>query len=923
VAEQTGPFVGRAEPQAAFESALAGAARGQGRVVLVSGEAGIGKTRLCDQVGGAHRDGGGQLVVGRAVLDEAAIAFSAVADALRGARRSAPRLWEAAAARGDVLDGVVPELAASRAGPRPAPPDRPVVFEALLDAVDESTPADRATLWVLDDVHWADDATWQFVRYAARRVGDMSLVLAVTYRDEEIGPASSRWTDLVQLRRDRRVVPLALDRLGAGDAHRVVAALAPGLAAEQAAWVVERSAGTPLLIEELARLAGRPGDLPAIPDVVRATVLERTARLSPAGRELLELAAVAGLAVDGRLLEALRPGAPVGELFEVGLLRRDGSGYRFSHPLLWEAAQAEVAPARHRPLHEELATALSADGDGAVEQVAGHLRRAGRPEAALDVLAGSAAAARRGGDLGRSGSLSLAAFHLAEGCPDLGDRREALRRDAIQDLYVTRRWTELDPLLADAWSGRDRLAADDRARLAKPLAWQLFAQGRIAESWRLIEQELAREAGAGAHADPPTLHSQASYIAWIRGDTEAAKRHLDAEEDRARRAADGHALWWAEHFRAHLDYRLGGDRAAAVAAFRANAATARELGILDGEALARWDLACHSGDRHDLDEGLAAAERAGARATGQDLQVLAGLLELMEGHADAAESLLVRYGSRARAAEPLAAPWIDVNRALVALHRGQGDPARALLHGLASATEAAATEYHRADRAVALGWLAWEEGRHSDAAGQLGTSVQLWRTGCWHTLAGGPALLPLGVDALLRTGRDEEAGDLLARAPSPTGGRFYAAAHAAARFRRSPGPELAAEAESASRAARWPWLAAVVGTWRGELLGEPEAAAAALTLSEDIGADAQAARAAAVLRRLGAPPPRPRRHPGPLSERELEVAELVAEGLSNPAIAARLYLSRATVASHVAHILTKLGFSARTQIASWVAGQRG
>ena len=266
---------------------------------------------------------------------------------------------------------------------------------------------------------------------------------------------------------------------------------------------------------------------------------------------------------------------------------------------------------------------------------------------------------------------------------------------------------ELDPLLADAWSDRDRLAADDRARLAKPLAWQLFAQGRIAESWRLIEQELARQAGAGAHADPPTLHSQASYIAWIRGDTEAAKRHLDAEEDRARRAADGHALWWAEHFRAHLDYRLGGDRAAAVAAFRANAATARELGILDGEALARWDLACHSGDRHDLDEGLAAAERAGARATGQDLQVLAGLLELMEGHADAAESLLVRYGSRARAAEPLAAPWIDVNRALVALHRGQRDPARALLHGLASATEAAATEYHRADHAVALGWLAW------------------------------------------------------------------------------------------------------------------------------------------------------------------------------------------------------------------------
>jgi DNA-binding CsgD family transcriptional regulator len=71
--------------------------------------------------------------------------------------------------------------------------------------------------------------------------------------------------------------------------------------------------------------------------------------------------------------------------------------------------------------------------------------------------------------------------------------------------------------------------------------------------------------------------------------------------------------------------------------------------------------------------------------------------------------------------------------------------------------------------------------------------------------------------------------------------------------------------------------------------------------------------AAAVLRRLGAPPPRRRHAAGRLSERELEVARLVADGLSNPAIAARLYLSRATVASHVGHILTRLGFSARTR----------
>jgi len=88
-----------------------------------------------------------------------------------------------------------------------------------------------------------------------------------------------------------------------------------------------------------------------------------------------------------------------------------------------------------------------------------------------------------------------------------------------------------------------------------------------------------------------------------------------------------------------------------------------------------------------------------------------------------------------------------------------------------------------------------------------------------------------------------------------------------------------------------------------------------------IGADRQARRAEETLRKLGGRPAQQRVSAGPLSAREMEVARLVAEGLSNPAIARRLYLSRPTVASHVAHILTKLGFASRAQIAAWVAGQ--
>jgi hypothetical protein len=192
-------------------------------------------------------------------------------------------------------------------------------------------------------------------------------------------------------------------------------------------------------------------------------------------------------------------------------------------------------------------------------------------------------------------------------------------------------------------------------------------------------------------------------------------------------------------------------------------------GITDGEALAMWDLACHSARREDIAAGLLAAERAGASSTMQDLRVLEGALLLLEGHADDAESRFVRFGSRIRAGEPVAAPWIDVSLALLHLHRGELDAARTALHGPASATEAAQTEYHAADRSAALGWLAWERGRWADAAEHLERSMRLWRTGCWHTLVGGPIFLPLHLDALLRQDRKADAAALLEQTPAADG----------------------------------------------------------------------------------------------------------------------------------------------------------
>jgi tetratricopeptide (TPR) repeat protein len=757
VPQQTAPLVGRDDVLAQVDLALAQAAAGHGSVLLLYGEAGIGKTRLCEQAGRTHRDRGGQTLLGRAVPEESTIAFAAVADTLRAARRAEPPLWDAAKARADLLCVIAPELSAWAEGGRSRPADHPVLFEALLDAVEESTRGEQATLWVLDDVHWADDATWEFVRYAARRVGDMSLVLAVAYRDEEIGPASPRWTGLVRLQREPHVRALPVRRLASADAGRLAAALAPTLPPEVVARIVERSAGTPLLIEELARLAGSSGDLPAVPDIVRATVRDRTARLGPAGRELLDVAALVGVAVEARTLELLRPGSSADELVEVGLLDQDGDGYRFHHPLLWEAAQAAVPVERRRALHRELAAALAADGGYAAERVAGHLQRAGRPEAALATLEQGAKVADAAGDVGRCAGLYLAAFRLARTQPALGHRSRALEHAAILHLFHARRWTELDPLIRDAWSRRDTVSEEERAWLAMPLAWHLYSRGRVAESWELLQKELAHLERAGGNGDVPSLHSQAGYLAWLRGEPQLALSHVERGLEAARRGADSGAVWWAQHHRIHVGYRLTGDRGAAIRAFRDNAAAARAQGITDGEALAMWDLACHSARPEDIAAGLLAAERAGASSTLQDLRILEGALLLLEGHADDAESRFVRFGSRIRAGEPVAAPWIDLSLALLHLHRGELDAARTALHGPASATEAAQTEYHAADRAAALGWLAWERGRWADAAAHLDGSMRLWRTGCWHTLVGGPVFLPLHVDALLRQDRRADA----------------------------------------------------------------------------------------------------------------------------------------------------------------------
>jgi DNA-binding CsgD family transcriptional regulator len=920
VVAQASPLVGRDADLRQLGAVLARAGEGAGSIVLISGEAGIGKTRLCAELRRLHQERGGLVLLGRAAPQEASLPYAALADALRAARRTEPAVWESARARAEVLWAVAPELASEADGPARSV-DRPVLFEALLDAVDEAA-GDRTTLWVLDDVHWADDSTWEFVRYAARRVGDLALVLAVTYREEELGPAHPWWPGLVLLKREPGALSPTLARLSAADGQRLVRAIDPALPKDTVAEIIERAAGTPLLVEELASLAAGPGHLLRVPDIVRATVRERAARLSPRERALLEATAVAGLAVDAELLASVAPEGRPGDLVSAGLLEREEQGFRFRHPLLQEAAYEEVPDDRRRALHEQMAAALARNGSQSAERVADHLERAGRPGAALSALETAAGEANRAGQAGREATLRLGALKLACRHRSLAGRRADLEREAIQGLVSTGRWSELESLVRSAWSRRDALPQAERARLAAVFSAHLFWTGSIDQAFRVARDELASLEECGYANSTGPLLGEAALIAWYKGDGAAARVFVDRALGVARRTGDVDLEMRARRFEVVIAFGQQGEPQIAISRLEETAALARERGLAVPEGWASLYLSLFAGALHGVKMARDVAGRAGAWFWLAALRE--ATLHLLEGHRDLSEAIFGEIRHELMLGTPTVAAWVDAKEACLYLHRGDLDEARKLLGGPSAASDASSRGLIGAEWSVARGWLAWEEGRFEEACAQLASAGSEKVMGTYNTISDGPAFLAVRVDALLRLGRvDEAAAAVSAVEASSLGhGRFIAAALAAARFRLEPTLQLALTAEAVTAAAPWPWLHALVGCWRGEFLQDGDAAEGARKQFKEIGAYLGIQRTEAVLRRLGVKLPRQKRGADVLSPREIEVADLVADGLSNPAIARRLYLSRPTVASHVAHILAKLGFSSRAQIAAWAAQRR-
>jgi DNA-binding CsgD family transcriptional regulator len=911
-------YVGREAELGLLDVVFAGTREGAGSIVLVYGEAGIGKTRLCVELRRSWQQRGGIVLPGRAVPEEASVPYAALADSLRASRRTAPAIWEAARSRGEVLWPVASELASeARATERPV--DQVVLFEALLDAVDEVATSEVPALWILDDIHWADNAAWGFVRYVVRRIQDMSVALVVSYRDEEIGPWHPWWPSLVRLKQEPVVLNLPLGRLAKADGERLVRAMEPDLPAGTVNQILRRAAGTPLLLEELTSLAVRPGYELTVPDAVRATVRERADRLSQQARELLDAAAMAGFDMDAELLASVTPGGDPDELVAAGLLQRDDRGIRFRHPLFYEAVHAAVPRDRRHDLHERIADIMSASGRHSPELIATHLEWADRPEAALSTLESAAGDAGRTGHLARKATLQLGAFQLAQRHRSLAKRHADLERTAIQDLFATGRWSELDPLLRSAWSRRDELPHPERAQLAAIRCQHLFWTDSMDQALTLATEELAGLQRYGAMDAAGPLLRELALAAWFKGDRATARAFVDRALEVARRTRDHELDIGAQQIELAIACGEYGYDQAILRRVQEYTAATRDRGLSSPGNWMRLLLSLLIADLPGIQEVRMVTEQADAWTW------LAAMFEaafcLLEGKHEESEVIFSQIRHEYRLRTPTIATWVGAKEACLYLHRGDLGEARKILEGPGGAGNAAALGLIGGEWAAARGWLAWEEGNFEEAAGLLARACAGDLVGTYNTISLGWLLLPLLVDALMRLNRVDEAAAAIAieGAFNVRHSRFVTVAIAAARFREQPTAKNAVTAATAANAAPWPWLSAQIGCWQGEFLLESEAATIARDRFAAIGSQLAVQRVEQVLQRLSVKVPSREADQSQLSEREMQVAMLIAQGLTNPAIARRLFLSRPTVAAHVASILAKLGFSSRSQIAAWIA----
>ncbi|MFD9699902.1 ATP-binding protein [Lentzea sp. NPDC059081] len=884
------PIFGRDRELAELRAAVAA---GTGRLVLVGGDAGIGKTRLAAAAAAMAGEYGVPVVRGQAVDDP-----------------GMPPLWPWRRVARDL-----PALDHVLSGAR-LDPDAGARFAMVADATDALVAA-GPLLVVLEDLHWADRTSLRLLAHLAGDLAGSRVLVVATYRD---GGLHGVLPDLVRAPATRVI---RLTGLTSADvAGWVRSRTTDGDAGAVAARLVERTGGNPLYV----RMLLDSGE--AEPELHRL-VLSRLGGLSPRARDVLAAASVLGERVEPVVLAALVGDDPAALLDEAVAARvlQDGA---FAHALVRDAVYQDLAPSTRADLHRRAAVTLAETG-GAPGRIAAHWHRASGPDAPAECTKWASAAAKAAtADLAYEDAARFAALALTS----------APNPTAALTLDLAR---------AEFLAG-EALASLGHCRAAARLAQDAGEPGLVAEAALVITgmgdrslltavDQLCTTALRSLPEDATALRARLlarrAMAATVTGEATRARDLSAAALDLAERSGDPDAELDGIHAR-HITLCAPQFRAERVAlAHRAVAlaATARQPHASLWGHVWLVDAAFQAGDLAAVDHELDlieqfAAERQHAvawwhlhrlRAT---RAALVGRLDAAREHNETAREVAERIGATAAKGMYYAFEhWL-------AQMRGTIDRE--------AASEAFGVLEEVADIPLARVYVPFLHALLGDLDQARSTFEEFRRMP--ETLEAGPMWAPLvsqiGVIACLLG--DGEAAGLAYRTLSTLEPDFSADGSGAV-FCSAASPQLlgdlamtcgrtavAAEhyrlaAEMNARIGARPFLAlsrlglARALTEQGDLPAARTLATQAAAEFRALGMTTRLADADRLLQRIGVE----ERAADPLSPRESEVVDLIAQALTNRQIATRLTLSERTVETHVRSVLAKLGLRTRTEIAAW------
>lgn len=925
------------------------AAGGEGGLVLLAGEAGVGKTRLAL----AALERLGMPVLVGAGAEGGTAPYGPVLDVLRAFRRVDPGGLDDLGRSREHLALLLPEL-----GESGADADRFAIAAAVRAAFAALGRAEAVAV-LLDDLQWADEATLDLLPALAETASEAALLAVGAYRSDELPRGHPLRRARTALRRARRLDELPVEPLGAGETAELAAAvLGNPLSQPLAAAIWDRTQGVPFFVEEIAAALAASGRLAAaddglrlrdqeavpLPDTVRDAVLARLDGIGPETRAGLEVAAALGTMFELDLVDALAGRARIEEAVARGLIVEQPNGRAaFRHALAREAIYAETPWSRRRQLHGELATVLAARGVPA-ETIAAHALAAGQPEVARPLLleaAESYCAVHAYRDAARLVRHALELWPASDDEPQRGAALARLGRclhlsgNAPEAVAVWREVVELRLRAGDASETAEaqrELAnvLDLRGRTADALAAHAAAATGFLATGRGRDAARERLAVAinlhvlGSHADAAVEYREVQALAAACGDEELRITALaleGVEHARLGRVEQGLAL-----ARKALELALSGGYAEAGAeAYWSNAAIlvaagdyVRARATLEDavdfcgqtgeEGMRRFCTSCLSyvlwrTGAWDRAVELAQAVRA-EEADDPFAQAYAaitwGSVEVARGHARRARPLLAAAGAYLASVggPPGLTASLELALARLDLLCGDADAAADRCRRTLGEAESGPPD----TRHTAL--LRWASAlfaaRGLDRETRACASVLGGVAAAYpHPEARAASAAALG-EVALRDGDDAAAASYLRHAVQLLGELELPFEEAQVQLRGAAACSAAGDRDEA--------VERVVAAYRiGRRLGAQPLAAEAARSLEALGEsiDTRLGRLAAAHARGGG-----------LTRRELEVVRQVAVGRTNREIAESLHLSPRTVEMHVRNALSKLECRTRTEATS-------